>query len=307
MSKVVFMRKDGMCSLMKREMSEFVPKYLYDPIEFNGKMTKFYGVFSWINSEIDGVSREFIDNIKINYVDYIDDLPEGAGVYTSLYEADLVELKKLEDKGVPIIRNTCPWVKNLNRQLLEANFDTHQGVIMLLKGNIIEKRYRYIYKDDFIIVDHYNFKEELRKRKNKKPIQLFVYASFSQKAVVNLINHIDTYYPHHENILNGYKDTLCGLVVEQGIFEEIEEKIKKYKLDEIWIIARESNETTIKTFIYEINEAGSKYMIIKGLEDIPEKVDKNLNVGVVVTPTPLIFNVDEIKENIRAIFDTEII
>ncbi|MCK4797919.1 MAG: hypothetical protein KAT05_11075 [Spirochaetes bacterium] len=286
MSYFYFFKNDGKCKWMINEIEKYYPKYLRDPIDFKGKKVKFYTILKWVFRNNKGANLKWAEESGLNYVNTIDELPEGAGIYTTGYDADLVELEEARKKGIPIIEHPCPWVREIRRQLQEMNTDTHQCIFMVDRDHMIYECYHTIFPEDIIIIQNNNYKEEIRKHKNKKPIHLIIYSVFRKKEVKRVINFIRTDYPHPDNKLDGYKKTLC-MWIRQGLLEEIEEAVKEKKLDEVWVVCSSERDRSTTSIISEIRETGAKPIVIKKLEDIPEKIDDNLRVGVLLAPIPL--------------------
>ena len=303
MSYFYFFKKDGECKWMRDQSTNVYPKYIRDPIEYNGEYIKFYGILNWIYRHNKGVNLDWVNNLSFNYVNTINDLPEGAGVYITGYDADLDDVKTLKKRGVPIIENPCPWIKQLRNQLLEVNTKTHQIILMIIKGHMVYDCYKSAFPDDIIIIEPENFIEEINKNKNKKPIHLLVYAAFREKDAKNVIDFINKNYYHPDNNLDGYKKTIC-MWSKQGLFEEIKMKVKEYNLDEIWIICSNKGDTSTKSIIRETIENEAIPIIIIKEEDIPKKIDPNLRAGVLLAGVPLSEKVRNFKNFINEKFNT---
>lgn len=286
MNELFYFKNDGNCKWMNSEIENSFPKYLHEPVEFQGKPVKFYLILNWISSRKRGANPTFLDEQGVNYVKTIYDLPEGAGIYTTGYDADLVELEIVKKKGIPVIESPCPWIKKIKQQLLEVDTATHQCVFMIDHGHIVYDCYQSIFPDGTIVINPETFKDEIDRKRNGKPLYLIVYAVFRKKDAERVVNFIDQNYNHPDNILNGYQQTLCRWT-RQGLLEELEETITGRGLDEVWIICNSEVDRSTKSIIQEVKENGSMPVIIKTESDIPEDSVCDKKIGVVIAPIPL--------------------
>lgn len=301
MSNFYFFKSEPMCSWLLNEIIESYPKYLREPIDYNGKKIKFYAILNWVSGSGRGIKPKWAVERNLNIVNTIYDLPEGAGIYTTGYDANLEELEIAYNKGIPIIERPCISMRDLRDKLLNLNPKTHQLIFMIDEGHIIHECYKSKLPDDVIIVQEFNFEEILIKHKIKKPIYLLVYPAFRVKDALRLIKFINENYPHPDNYLNSYITTRC-LWSKQGLLEEIEEKVKTEKLDEIWIICSSEIDRSAQSVINEVKESGAKYLIIKNEKDIPKSVESGKNIGVLRTPIPLTKSVEGIILKIKEKF-----
>lgn len=286
MAQFYLFENDGECNWMQNEIEEYYPKYLKEPIDFQGRKVKFYGILEWVFGKKRGVNIEWLNEMNLNYVNSIDDLPVGAGIFTTGYDADLVELEEARKKGIPIIEHPCPWIKQLRKQLQNVNHESHQCVFMIDTDHMVHDCYKSIFPDDLIIIQPDNYIEKIKNNKNEKPLQFLTYATFREKDAVRVIEYINKYYPHKENILDGYKKTLC-MWTKQGLLEEIESSIKRKQLDEIWVVCSSEVDRSTMSIINEIRENGSKPVIIKTEQDIPQSIKEDSTIGVLLAPIPL--------------------
>jgi 4-hydroxy-3-methylbut-2-enyl diphosphate reductase IspH len=301
MNKFYFFKSEPMCRWLLNEIIESYPKYLRDPIEYNGKKVKFYAILNWVSGGGRGLKPKWATERNFNIVETIYDLPEGAGIYTTGYDANLAELEIAYNKGIPIIERPCLSMRELRNKLLNLNPKTHQLIFMIDDGHIIHECYKSKLPDDAIIVQEYNFEKIITQYKITKPIYLLVYPAFRVKDALKLIKFINENYPHPDNYLDSYITTRC-LWSKQGLLEEIEEKVKAEKLDEIWIICSSEIDRSAQSVINEVKETGANYLIIKSEEDIPKCVESGKNIGVLRTPIPLTKNVEEIILRIKEKF-----
>jgi len=281
-----FFQKDGGCSYMKKEIAEYFPKYLHEEIPYGDKKVKFYCVLKWVKRENKGANMEMVLESGINYVSTIDELPEGAGVYVTGYDIDLNDYEAIKRRNIPIIERPCPWIKQLREQLLRVNHATHQAVLMIYRGHMVYDCYKSAFPDDIIIIQPDTYKEAIEKHNNGKPIHLLVYAAFRKKDAIAVIDYINRNHPHPDNILDGYKKTLC-IWTRQGLFEEIEQAIHANSLHEIWILCSSEKDTSTQSIIREVVEHGARPHIIITESDIPASVTGNGNIGVLFAAIPL--------------------
>ncbi len=293
-----FFEKDGQCSWVQKEFKEQIPKYLHQAIDYNGKKTKFYLILKWIKNDTRGANLKALDEMGLNYVETVEQLPEGAGIYVTGYDADVVELEKAREKGIPIIERPCPWVRQLRTQLTEANPDSHQCVIMIDNDHMVYDCYKSLFPKDTIIIQPGDYEEEIRKHKNKKPINFMVYATFRKKDAERVVDYINDNFHHPDNILDGYRKTLCNWS-RQGLLEEINAEVPGQKLGEVWVICSSEGDRSTISILKEIKESGANPLIIKDIKDVPEKVDDNSRIGVLFAPIPLSTKVKSIKNTIR--------
>lgn len=302
MAYLYFFKKDGSCKWMQKEINENYPKYLREPIEYNGKKIKFYVILNWVFKKSIGANLKWINELKLNYVNTINELPEDAGIYVTGYDADLLELEQVKKKNIPIIEHPCPWIKKLRDQLYNVNKTTHQCIFLIDNDHLIFECYKYIFPEDIIIINTDNYKEEIKNKKSNKPIHFITYSTFRENDVKRIIDFINKFYYHPDNILNGYKKSLCQWT-KQGLLEEIREEITNKKLDEIWIICSSEHNRSTKSIINEINENNTKSIIIKNEDDMPKNISGNKRIGILEAPIPLPKNINILKDKIKKKYD----
>ncbi len=281
-----FFRNDAPCKWITKEIINKFPKYLRDPVIYNEKPVKFHINLEWIRNETRGANKEWLDEIKVNYINSINELPEGDGIYVTGYDSNVKELEELKKSGIPIIDAPCPWVRQLKEQLTEVNSVTHQCILMIDEDHMVHDCYKSIYPKDIIIVQADNFREKLKDIIITRPVYLMVYAAHRWKDAEDLEEYIKNKYPHTDNILDNYKKTICHWV-RQGIFEEIREKGIEEKLDEIWVICSSIGDRSTKSIVRAIEELGIKAVIISNKSNIPENFDGNLRIGIISAPIPI--------------------
>ena len=317
MNKMYFFQNDKECKWMLKEIRDNYPKYLHESLsfdqiepkfkkelkEYSGKK-KFYVILDWVqkkskkNDEVKrGGNPKWLDEIGINTVQSVKNLPENAGIYITGYDSDIVELASAKDKGIPIINNACPWVLRIKKQLLEINSKTHQCIFMIDKEHMVYECYKSIIPKDAIIINPSNYKEMIKKHHNGKAVYLVVYAVFRKKEAARVADYIHANYPNQDNNLYGYKETLCCWV-NQGLLEEIEHKTKELDLNEIWVICSSNGDRSTMSVLSEVKESGADSVIIKKESDIPDCI-KNKNIGVLVAPIPISSSVKNIINIIK--------
>jgi hypothetical protein len=137
-----YFQNDHNCKWLMKEVRQEYPKYIFDPIEYEGKKVKFYVILDWVFRKNRGANMEWIKELGGNFVQSFKDLPEGAGIYITGYDSDIHELKQAEKRGIPIIDRACPWVRQFKKQIQDINRQTEQAVIMIDKGHMVYDCYK---------------------------------------------------------------------------------------------------------------------------------------------------------------------
>ncbi|MCP4132577.1 MAG: hypothetical protein GY754_16525 [bacterium] len=283
--KFYFFKNDRECNFVKKLLNSYIPKYLLKPVDIDGKKVQLYVILNWLFTERKRESlKDWLDDSGIKYVNSLDELPDGAGIYAPVYEVQ--HIKGNELKNIPIVEQICPWIKQVTKQVVEANSDTHQLVFLNDKGNAAYNACHSYFPDDIIFIDENNYKEEIGNNYNNKPLQLIVYTTFRKKDAERVISFINTSFNHPDNILDGYKKSLCRWS-GQGLFEEITDAIENKNLTEIWLICNSDENRSTKSIINEIRENNCKVVIIRSEKEFPEEIEKNANIGVLIAPYPI--------------------
>jgi 4-hydroxy-3-methylbut-2-enyl diphosphate reductase IspH len=302
MAYFYFFQKDTNCTWLMKEVREVYPKYIFEPVDYQGRKVKFYVILDWVFRINRGANMDWIKEFGGNYVRSFEDLPEGAGIFITGYDSDVQELEEARKRGIPVIDRACPWVRQFKKQLESMNTHTEQAVIMIDKGHMVYDCYRTIFPEDSIFILPENFSEEISRHKNPdKSLRLIVYTVFRKKDAENVERFISEHYPHPGNNLEGYKKSLC-VWTRQGLIEEIEEKIPQHHLDRIWIICSSEVDRSTKSLINEARERGCGVEIIKTRDDIPATSGKDSRIGVLMAPSPMPKEALEIKEIIKRRF-----
>lgn len=283
MANLYFFKNDGRCRFIKKFFSEQI-KYLNNStVNKEGKIIDYYLNLEWVGSGGMGVNKDFLNLMKIRYVNNIDELPEGAGLFISSYDGDLLKIKELEKKNIPILyEGICPWATAFKRQLLKVT-DSHQCIILIDESHLLYRNYISIIPQNTIIVNEKNYKEKLKEAIIRKPIYFITYATFRKKEALKIIEYININYPNPDNYF--YIRTLCSWSTQQGLFEEIQDKLNKKELDEMWILCNDDKNRSVKSIINEIEEYTIKTIIISDIADIPKDTE-NKNIGIIIAPIP---------------------
>lgn len=233
-----------------------------------------------------GVSKEWLDEIKINYIDTIEELPQGDGIFITGYDCDINDLEEIKRKKIPLIEAPCPWIRVLKKQILSGNPLTHRYVIMIDEDHMVHHCYQSAYPSDTVVVQADNYQQRLEKAAINKPVYLLVYAAHRYKDAEDLATYIHNRFPHKDHILDNYKKTVCHWV-QQGLFEEIHEKGRNERLDHLWIVCNSRGDRSTKSIVRSAEELGIKPVIVAQEKDIPQYVSENVRVGVVTAPIPM--------------------
>ncbi|MBN2544444.1 MAG: hypothetical protein JXB50_01520 [Spirochaetes bacterium] len=286
MSYFYFFREDAPCKWITKEIITKFPKYLREPVIYKGKAIKFHINLEWIRNESRGANKEWLNEIKVNYINTINELPSGDGIFITGYDSNIKELDELKSRNIPMIEAPCPWVRQLRDQLIEVNTDTYQSILMIDEDHMVHDCYKSIYPKDIIIVQADNYQEKLKDIIISKPVYLMVYAAHRWKDAEDMAEYIENKYPHPDNKLDNYKKTICHWV-RQGIFEEIRIKGIQEKLDEIWVICSSFGDRSTKSIVRAIEEIGIKAVVISNKSNIPENFNNNLRIGIISAPIPV--------------------
>jgi 4-hydroxy-3-methylbut-2-enyl diphosphate reductase IspH len=300
MSYFYFFKNDGECKWMEKEINQLYPLILHEPVssddirnisglkllnDYNGKI-KFYLILDWVYGKTRGANLEWLDEVGINYVKSIKELPENSGIYITGYDSNIEEVDNAVRNNIPIIDHACPWVRNIKNQLIEANQQSYQIVMLIDKEHMVYNCYKSLFPDDIIVVNPENYVDEISRNYNNKPVYFISYSVFRIKESERISEYIRLNYNHAENKLDGYLKTACCWV-KQGLLEEISEIVKKHKINMIWVICSSTGDRSTISVLNEINESGIDYMPIKNIEDIPSEIDQGKRIGVLVAPIPV--------------------
>ncbi len=283
MAHFYFFENDKRCNFVNKILQSQFYKYISDNESSVGSDVRYYINLEWNNVNGKGIDVSFLDKNKIRYVKSIGELPQGAGLYISAYDADQEEISKVKAMGIPLIEKVCPWILALKKQILKVSH-THQCIIMLDREHMVFNNYRSIFPENTIILNEENYKSQLKKVKEGLPVHFIVYSTFRHKDASEVIQYIEENYYSKDNIY--WTKGICGWVSKSGIFEEIKNSIVNRSLDEVWIICSNENNRSVKSLIKEVRDNGAKARIIKDTDDVPLKLDKRLKIGVLIAPIP---------------------
>lgn len=284
MEPMIFFEKDKDCRWIDKEIKEVFPQFLMGETEFEGQRVTFYMILEWLQRKGRGANPKMLDEIGVNYVSTVDDLPEGAGVFVTGYDADYDQLVALKQLDVPVIDRPCPWVRKLRDQILAFDNQLHQMVLVIDESHMVYDCFRTLLPEDCIVVQPGNAQERIAAQKSSRPLKLLSYTVFRKKDVVAIADFIATAYPSQEHELAGYKKTLC-LWTKQGLFEEIEQKCRDHRLDEVWIICSSPGDRSTQSLITQVEECGAVPVTIQSLGQIPAR-DPGKRIGVLFAPIP---------------------
>jgi 4-hydroxy-3-methylbut-2-enyl diphosphate reductase IspH len=297
-----FFEKDENCRWLRKEILEHYPKYLYGPVDHEGRSVRFHVILDWVMRENRGANAQWVKEIGGNVVQSARDLPEGDGVFITGYDCDIQERRDLERRGVPIVDRACPWVKEFRDQLLALDSSTHQAVVMIDEGHMVYQCYRSIIPRDAILVQPEDYRERIdRERDPGRALRLIVYTVYRRKDAENVIAHIREFHGHPLNILDGYEKTLC-VWTKQGLFEEMAAVIPAERLTEVWIICSSDADRSTRSIINEVADRGALPRVIREESEIPDSPPDDARIGVLMAPIPMPKKALAIKETIRKRF-----
>jgi 4-hydroxy-3-methylbut-2-enyl diphosphate reductase IspH len=302
MAVFYFFEKDDNCRWLRKEIREQYSKYLFGPVEWEGRQVKFYVILDWVMRTDRGANLEWVKEFGGNVVPSVEDLPLEAGVFITGYDCDLEERRELEARGIPIIDRACPWVKEFRDQLLSLDQTTHQAVVMIDQGHMVRECYRSIIPTDAILVGHNDFVERIRTAKDpRRALKLIVYTVFRPQDAERASDFIRKEYPHPANDLDGYKRSLC-VWTKQGLLEEMREAIPRERLKSVWIICSSDVDRSTRSLINQATDCGAEPLILRSAADIPVQVADGDRIGVLMAPIPMPRAALALKEEIRRRF-----
>ncbi|CAG23395.1 hypothetical protein [Photobacterium profundum] len=293
-NNIIFFEKDQDCRWISKEISDVFPLYLYDETEFEGKAVTFYIILEWLQRKNRGANPKMLEELGVNVVPTVADLPEGAGVFVTGYDADYAELQQLKADGVPVIDRPCPWVRKLRDQILSFDNESYQMVLVIDENHMVYDCFKNLIPSDAIIVQPQNFKERICHLKLSRPLSLLSYTVFRRTDIEAMAEFILQEYPNQEHHLHNYKKTLC-LWTKQGLFEEVEDKCQSHRLDEVWIICSNRGDRSTQSLIQQVEDSQAIPVIIEKVADIPSRNDKK-KIGVLFAPIPKSTALLEIKQ-----------
>lgn len=304
MAYFYFFKQDENCRWLRKEIQEQFPKYLYGPVEFGGRMVKFYVILDWVRRSDRGANPGWVKQIGGNVVPSIRDLPPGAGIFITGYDCDIAERRAAEKSGVPIIDRACPWIKEFREQILALDPATHRAVIMIDENHMVYECYKSIIPADAVIVQPGNVRERVAQAMaggEKRALSLILYTVFRPVDATRAGEFISAHYPHPGNSLEGYKKSLC-VWTRQGLFGEIEEAVPRENLGSVWIICSSDGDRSTRSLIDEVRERGADPVVIRTPEEVPRTVGENDRIGVLMAPVPMPREALSLKEDIRGRF-----
>lgn len=298
-----YFKNDGRCKFIKKILSEHPDKYLRKSVIRDNNGIDYYINLEWSGSKDAGISSDYLDQNNLRYIHTLNDLPEGAGIYISTYDGDLIKIEELKKNNIPFVyKGICPWAVAYKKQLLKVP-DYYQCVLLIDETHLLLKNYLSIIPDKSIIVSDKNYEKNIKEQYLNKPLYFIPYATFRKKDFERIVDYITINFPDQNNIF--INKTLCGWVTHQGLFEEIHDKLEAGQLDEIWIICSDDKNRSARSLINEIREYRINTIPISAIDDIPQKIDKNKKIGILVAPVP--FSKEKIILNeIKKIYDKDL-
>lgn len=292
-----FFEFDGSCAWMRKQIEETYEKYLRGPIDYQGRKVRFYAVLSWVMENGHGANPRWVEKSGYSIVRSLADLPDGAGVLVTGYDADAEELTALRRKGTPIIDKPCPWIRRL-KETLERDDEKRQRVLMIDTEHMVHRCFRSIYPRGTIVVDMDDYADRLARERDGRPLALAAYATFRPADVEAVAAYISKTYPHPDNETAKAADTLC-MWTGQGILEEITRRVEDERLDEVWIVCSSAKDRSTKSLIRQVRDAGAEPLLIDAEDAIPSTTDSGKRIGVLCAPIPLDRERTAIKERLR--------
>lgn len=277
---------------MKNVLEKSVPRYLIDRNET--QQTSYYFILDWNVLHHSDVYRDFLKSSGIRFVETIDDLPEGAGIFAGGYGGDPVALDKARAKGIPMIDKICPWVKFLEQDIRSVP-EGYQCVILIDEFHIVYKNFKSLFPENTLIVNEKNYREKCEGLDRDKPVFLCVYATFRQKDFDNVKHCIEKKLPGlpHKSSSRG----ICSWITRNSLFDEIGQVIPGRGLSQVWIICNSEYNRSVLTLINEIEDKGAEARLLKHVDDIPLELPESGNIGVLIAPVPF----DKDREILNAI------
>jgi 4-hydroxy-3-methylbut-2-enyl diphosphate reductase IspH len=263
---------------------------------------RYFMNLEWSSVNGRGVEKELLNKLGIGYIDSIDKLPEGAGLYISAYDGNRDDINRLKQNGTAVIESICPWMIALRKQLQKVSSE-HQCILMLDREHMVYRNYRPLFPENTLCVTVENYKDELRYIEIDKPVHFIVYSTFRKKDAQEIVEYINSHYNNEENIY--WLKGICGWTLRSGIFEEIEDAIRNKGLNEIWLICSNDKNRSVKSLIYEIKENGAEIRTIMNTDDIPMNLVNDKRIGVLRAPIPY-SKESEIVEKIKVLYSGEI-
>lgn len=281
MSRFYYFQNDGRCPVMNKVLEKSVPEYLID--KKDKEAVPYYFILDWNVVHHSDVYRDFLRSAGIRFVESIEDLPEGAGIFAGGYGGDPVALEEAKSKGIPLIDKICPWVEFLEEDIRSVP-QGYQCVILIDEFHIVYRNFQSLIPENAIIVNEKNFREKCGELDGSKPVFLCVYATFRQKDFDDVKELIENLLPDlpHKFSSRG----ICSWITHNSLFDEIDYAFKELQLSQVWVICNSEYNRSVLTLINEIEDRGAEARLIKRMDDIPRDLPQSGNIGVIIAPVP---------------------
>jgi 4-hydroxy-3-methylbut-2-enyl diphosphate reductase IspH len=206
--EVLLLEKDGRCVWLENKVLKgLMPMAIRNSV--NPFAQKLYLIVDWISNDYGrvGVDLKWLKNLGVPVVEKAQDLPEGNDYkivntgYDSIVEEEII----LRSKGVDIIDKPCPFVRKV-RDILEANNDSYQLVLLCEPNHIIVKNYGSIFPQDLILVQMHNYQQQIESLANGKPLKLIPYVTFLETDAQEIMDFIHARTP---NLSHQCERTAC--------------------------------------------------------------------------------------------------
>jgi 4-hydroxy-3-methylbut-2-enyl diphosphate reductase IspH len=276
-----FFKNDGRCSFVEKIMQADHLQSLQD--KAGEQNTRYFLNLEWSSVNGKGVEKGLLDKLGLGYIDTIDKLPEGSGLYVSAYDGNRDDINRLKKNGVAVIESICPWMLALRKQLQKVSAE-HQCIMMLDREHMIYRNYFTLFPENTIFVTVENYQDALGNIEIERPVHFIVYSTFREKDAREIVEYIKSRFNYEENVY--WLKGICGWISRSGIFEEIQDAVCSYGLHEIWLVCSNDKNRSVKSLVYEIEESGAEIRIIKKTDDIPENHKSDKRIGILRAPIP---------------------
>lgn len=280
MAQFYYFEKDGRCDVIRRTIQRNFRKYFGPEPESD---TTYYLNMEWSSFAGKGADRGFLEKNGIPYVERIDDLPPGGGLYVTAYDGDITKIEELGARGVPVMNDVCPWMIVLKRELAKVG-STHQCVLMLDRTHMVFENYRSLFPPGTILVNDTDYRERLKNLRPGVPVHFTAYSTFRPRDAERVMAHIEWVHPHADNVF--HTKGICGWITRSGLFEEVAEAIHEKNLTQVWVIASNPGNRSVISLRKEIEENGASFLAIQSAEHVPATVDEDARVGILLAPIP---------------------
>ncbi len=256
--------KAGFCFGVDRAV-----KIAYDTAEQGGKKIFTYGML--IHNR--DVTCD-LENMGVQCVECLDDIPEGAAVIIRAHGISEAEYKVLEEKSVQIIDATCPYVKRIHKIVKEEYEKGCQVVIAGDRNHPEVKGINGWCQNSAAIIGADENCDEILTKSDEICISLVAQTTMRKEKVKNIEKNLKK---HFTNVK--FFDTICSATEERQLAAA---KLSK-ECDLMFVFGGKNSSNTEKLF--EICREGCpetyKVENAKELNELAHLFKKNIkNVGV---------------------------